>query len=246
VADSSEDGPNRLAFKAAAIARGPLCAVELPETLLNEIVALLEVDQDKWAPILRRMLPLQARSYLNVKAILSADSPHRSRKAVARLADGLTDALGAMEDIGIEQAFALTVLLDRAEGPHASKSLIEIRRVLEGVRDVAAAWVEMYQPRDRRPKNRALELHVGALMYLFEQATGNRATASLKRTGSHEPRLTSREAKAIHLLLKAVDRDATETAIANKIVAIGRESKGKSLERYAPGLLVGASVYPTR
>jgi hypothetical protein len=43
------------------------------------------------------------------------------------------------------------------------------------------------------------------------------------------------EAKAIHLLLNAVDRGATETAIANKIVAIGRELKGKSLERYAPG-----------
>jgi hypothetical protein len=85
VAGSSDNDPNHLVFKAVAIARAPLCEVELPQTLLNEIVALLGADEDKWAPILRRMLPLQARSYLNVKALLNADSPHRSRKAVARL-----------------------------------------------------------------------------------------------------------------------------------------------------------------
>lgn len=237
-------GPKGIVFKAAVIAHSPAFSVELPDSLIDEIISCLDPGDGRWGPALRKMLPLQAQAYLNVKAIVSAERPQRSRKAVERLASALSEALKAMDDIGIEQSLALAMLLEKSEGPNSSMSMIQIRLVIEGFRDVAAAWVKAYHPTDRRPRNRALELQVGALMFLFEQVTGNRATASLKRTGSHAPRLTSPEARAIHLLLNAVDSSATETAVANKIVGISRELKGKSLGRYAPALLVGAPVYP--
>jgi hypothetical protein len=45
------------------------------------------------------------------------------------------------------------------------------------------------------------------------------------------------------MFLHAVDRGATETAVANKIIQICKERKGKSLGYYAPVMLAGAPVY---
>jgi hypothetical protein len=90
-----------------------------------------------------------------------------------------------MDDIGIEQTLALTVLLERTERPPAPESMIQVRQVIEAVRDVATDWVEKYRPRDRRPRNRALEQHVGALMCLFEQVTGTIFSAPPGGSSSH-------------------------------------------------------------
>ncbi len=243
MAGRARQSGKQVVFKAAAIANVPIYEVRLADSLLDDIVNVLGKGEDPWDARLRAILPNQARSYLMAKELLNADSPHRSRKTIVRMVAGLTTGLDAMTEIGMDQSMALAILLDRSDGPNASRSLIEIRNIIENFRDIAASWTEMYKPRDRRPRNRALELHVGALMCLFEWTTGNRATAALKRAGSHAPRLTSPEAHAIHLLLSAVDEDATETAIANKIVEIGKERKGKSLGYYAPILLAGAPAY---
>jgi hypothetical protein len=233
----------QVAFKAAAIANVPFYEVQLADTLLDEIVSVLGKGEDPWDSRLRAILPNQARSYLMAKALLNADSPHESRKAIMRMVVGLTTALDAMEEIGdgpIDGTGHPSGQIRRTECLAIADRDPQHHRKLP---DIAASWTEMYKPRDRRPRNRALESHVGALMCLFEGVTGNRATAALKRAGSHTPRLTSPEAHAIHLLLSAVDEDATETAIANKIVEIGKERKGKSLGCYAPILLAGAPAY---
>ena len=238
-----ESQPKQLIFQAVKLATAPAYRVTFPEEFFERLTTLLELD-DKRVEILRRTLPNLACAYLSVKGLLKGENPHRSRQAVVRLASSLTDAMTALDDIGIEQTIAVSVLLDRARGASSPQSLIAFRNTVEQVRDAAKRWTDSYKPTDRRPRNRALELHVGGLMCLFEKLTGKRPTAALKRTGSHEPRLTSPGAEAIGSFLLSIDGELTETAIANKVVEIGREFKGRPLDHFAPVLLAGAPGYP--
>jgi hypothetical protein len=237
-----EPEPRSTVFKATKITTSPGFAVILPDEFFVAVAALLELDEIG-ERVLRTALPNLARSYLSVKELMKRENPHRSREAVVRLASSLTEAMSALDDIGVEQTIAVSVLLDKAHSASAPKSLIVFRNSMEQVRNAATRWTDAYKPTDRRPRNRALETHVGALMLLFEKMTGKRPTAALKRAGSHDPRLTSPGAQAIGSLLLSIDAKLTETAIANKIVQIGKEWTGRPLSHFAPMLLAGAPVY---
>ena len=237
-----EQGPKSTTFKATKISRSERFKVTLHDEFFETVASSLELDED-CERALRTALPNLARSYLSVKELMKGENPHRSRQAVVRLAASLTEAMSALDDIGVEQTIAVSVMLDKAEDARAPKSLIVFRNEMEQVRDAATRWADAYKPKDRRPRNRALEMHVGALMFLFVKMTGKRPVAALKRAGSHDPRLTSPGAQVIGSLLMSVDAELTETAIANKIVEIGREWKGRSLGHFAPMLFAGAPVY---
>jgi len=237
-----EPEPRSTVFKATKVTTSPGFEVILPDEFFVAIAAMLDLDETG-EQVLRTALPNLARSYLSVKELMKGENPHRSREAVVRLAASLTEAMAALDDIGVEQTFAVSFMLEKANHASAPKSLIMFRNNMEQVRDAATRWTEAFKPTDRRPRNRALETHVGALMLLFEKMTGKRPTAALKRAGSHDPRLTSTGAQAIGSLLLSIDAKLTETAIANKIVQIGKEWKGRPLSRFAPMLLAGAPVY---
>lgn len=237
-----EPEPQSTVFKATKITTSPGFKVILPDEFFVAVTALLKLDESG-ERVLRTALPNLARSYLSVKEMMKGENPHRSREAVIRLASSLTDAMAALDDIGVEQTIAVSVMLDKANNASAPKSLIIFRNSMEQVRDAATRWADAYKPTARRPRNRALEEHVGALMLLFEKMTGQRPTASLKRAGCHDPRLTSPGAQALGSLLLSIDAELTETAVANKIVQLGKEWKGRPLSRFAPMLLAGAPAY---
>lgn len=109
-------------FKAATIAHVKVPEVELSESLIEDVINILGVEDEIWARALRSILPKQAQAYMLAKVIVNADSPHRSKKAMARMAAGLSAALEAMGEIGIEQTMVLAILLEKSEGAAAQRS----------------------------------------------------------------------------------------------------------------------------
>jgi hypothetical protein len=213
----------------------------LPAELVEEIADLIGVRDSSSRAYLHQILPHQAQSYQWGKALLDADRPHRSRDAVLRTAAALTAALEALDEVGLEQSVALAHLYREKIEEGSLGSLTRTRQDIKTLRDAAAAWTDRYKPTARRPRHRSLELHIGALMLLFEEITGVRATVSLTRNGCYEPRLTSPQAKAIGMLLRAVDPQLTDTAVANKIDEIRKLHKGQGLRYFEPVLRAGGA-----
>jgi hypothetical protein len=227
--------------QATGIAYLNINSIELSDAFLDEVSGLLGVREEPQRSGLHRMLRAQARSYLAAKAFKATHpSPQDSMRAIARFAGALREALTNLELISFEHRCAVDMVLnDQTESDRRSVTLMQTLSDIEQVEKAAAFVVEKVRPGDRRPRNRPLELTVGALMLLFEQVTGRRATASLKRDGSHEPRLTSKEAQAIGLVLRAVDTKINDVAIASKIVEIRKAYKGRALSEFAPILMAG-------
>src|SRR5262245_45662371 len=152
-----ESAPKPVEFKATKITTTPGFKVTLPEEFFVAVAKLLDLNEPH-DRALRSALPNLARSYLSLKELMKRENPHRSREAVVRLASSLTDAMQALDDIGVEQTMAVSILLDRVDSPAAPKSLIVFQTAMGLVRDAATQWAEAYKPKDRRPRNRALEL----------------------------------------------------------------------------------------
>lgn len=111
-------------LKAATIAQVRVPEVESSESLIEDVINILGVEDEGWARALRSILPKQARAYMLAKVFVNEDSPHRSKKAMARMVAGLSTALQAMGEIGIEHTMVLKERKGKTLGTYAPVMLV--------------------------------------------------------------------------------------------------------------------------
>ncbi len=230
MAEKKKTSELKVDVKASVIRSADVRVPSLPPALLTEIADLLELpDQQRAAAHFR--LKWLASNYSVWKSLL-ADSPvpSQSKKLIIKIPAKLNDALSNLDRLPPELAVALDLALEKHPNASANpSSLIGVAAAMKQLRD-AASWVaDGYKPPPGRPASHILEMTVGALMFLMESWTGNRAKVSQTDTGEYSPRLTSPEAKAIGRLLLATDPELEQVTIVNKIEVIERRYRGKPL-----------------
>jgi hypothetical protein len=167
-----------------------------------------------------------------------------SRKAAVRIADlsGRLAKLLADLHLEVEGAFALSADHLTEAGKKRSAALPSAES-LKFLSEVASDVSGRLPSRGGRTNDRILELSVGAMMAVLEQATGKRAAVGQRRAGTYSPHLLSAEARAIGDMFKVVEPSLLETTLTNVITDLNRRYSDRPIHENYFLPLVGAPVY---
>ena len=155
--------------------------------------------------------------------------------------------LEAARDAVAATDWELTILIGQMlKGRRPQESLQGQRNSLDSLIEAVSEAAADRKPSGKRSRNNAVKLVTGAMMFVLEKATGNRPIVNRKITPDAGGPLTSPEARIIGKLLRSVHPSTPETTIAGSIERVRAAYRGKTLEAFAPMLIVGSPAHGVR
>jgi hypothetical protein len=238
MADQRKSPDIQMKFQATRLAtiKGP--EFKLGADFVEQLVDLIDPLPETSRTFVSTNIIHQARNYHRAGAIAEAfATPKQSRAALKRLDRPFRTMIETIDQLSMDYQFVLDAMLGKEMGRNGKMgSLLSTRLDIEKLQTAVRKVLENYKPKGGAESLTHLEQCVGALMLLFEVASGKRPTASITCQGEHCPRTTSPQAEAIVLLLTRVNQSLEEVSIISKIVRIGHRYRGKTLAHYAPQL----------